>query len=107
MGLSGPLIVFAFIGAAVLAAVVTRLPDDTPKSPARGQIVGEPSIGGVHNRAALTRDDHAAGPFRSRHPRVFPWHMIGALGGHGPAALLGDIGSCGRESSRAKVCQYG
>ncbi|HEY9552421.1 MAG TPA: MFS transporter [Allosphingosinicella sp.] len=92
MGLSGPLIVFAFIGAAVLAAVVTRLPDDTPKSPARGQIVGEPSIGGVNNGAALTRDDRAAGPLRWRDPRVFAWHMIGAIGGHGHAALLGVIG---------------
>lgn len=92
MGLSGPLIVFAFIGAAVLAAVVTRLPDDTPRGPARGQIVGEPSIGGANNGVSLTRDDRANDPLRWRDPRVFAWHMIGAVGGHGHAALLGVIG---------------
>ena len=92
LGLSGPLIVFALIGAAVLAAVITRLPDDTPKSAARGQIVGEPSIGGANNGASLIGDDRPPAPLRWRDPRVFAWHMIGAIGGHGHAALLGVIG---------------
>ena len=92
LGLSGPLIVFALIGAVVLAAVITRLPDDTPKSAARGQIVGEPSIGGANNGASLIGDDRPPAPLRWRDPRVFAWHMIGAIGGHGHAALLGVIG---------------
>ena len=92
LGLSGPLIVFALIGAAVLAAVIARLPDDTPKSAARGQIVGEPSIGGANNGASLIGDDRPPAPLRWRDPRVFAWHMIGAIGGHGHAALLGVIG---------------
>jgi MFS family permease len=92
LGLSGPLIVFAFVGAAVLAAIATRLPDDTPKGPAKGQIVGEPSIGGANNGASLTGEDRPSEPLRWRDPRVFAWHMIGVIGGHGHAALLGVIG---------------
>src|SRR3546814_20582830 len=39
LGLSGPLIVFAFLGPAVLAAVVTTLPAAPPKPPPPGPIV--------------------------------------------------------------------
>lgn len=92
LGLSGPLIVFALLGAAVLAALAFRLPDDTPKNPARGQIVGEPWIGAANKGSALTRDGGTASPLRWRDPRVFVWHLIGAIGGHGHAALLSVIG---------------
>jgi MFS family permease len=92
LGLSGPLIVFAFIGAAVLAAVVIRLPDDAPRSEARGQIVAEPWIGGANKGSALAQPGRAAGHLRWRDPRVFVWHMIGAIGGHGHALLLGVVG---------------
>jgi MFS family permease len=88
LGLSGPLIVFAAIGALVLAAVAFRLPDDTPKAEARGQVVSYPSIGGTG--ASLERAER--GPLRWRDPRIFSWHMIGVVGGHGHAALLGVIG---------------
>ena len=90
LGLSGPLIVFAAIGVVVLLAVVTRLPDDTPRAAARGQIVDYPSIGGA---GAQLRNDSAEPPkLRWRDPRIFAWHMIGIVGGHGHAALLGVIG---------------
>lgn len=92
LGLSGPLIVFAVIGALVLAALAMRLPDDTPKRPARGQIVGEPSIGGAGEAAAPREEAEPAEPLRWRDPRIFAWHMIGVVGGHGHAALLGVIG---------------
>jgi MFS family permease len=45
LGLSGPLMIFALIGALVLAALVLRLPDDTPKQTARGPIVDYPFDG--------------------------------------------------------------
>ena len=42
LGLSAPLFAFAAIGAIVLFLLVLRLPDDTPRSEAKGQIVGLP-----------------------------------------------------------------
>jgi MFS family permease len=90
LGLSAPLIVFAGIGAVVLAWIVLRLPDDTPTSAARGPIVAYPAIGGSDPVAAGAQ----SGPVRLRwrDPRVLPWHLIGLVGGHGQAILLGVIG---------------
>ncbi|HEX8526934.1 MFS transporter [Allosphingosinicella sp.] len=90
LGLAGPLIVFAFIGAAVLLAVVLRLPDDTPRSAVRGQVADYPSIGGTAVPSLPPEPD--ARPLRWRDPRIFAWHMIGIVGGHGHAAALGVIG---------------
>ena len=92
LGLSGPLVVFAIIGAVVLAAIVTRLPDDTPKSPARGGVPDYPFMGGSGGPGAAPRDAEAGAPLRWRDPRVLPWHVIGVVGGHGQAAMLGVIG---------------
>jgi MFS family permease len=92
LGVSGPLIVFAGIGMIVLAAVVTRLPDDTPKGAARGQVVSYPSIGGASAPGAPRDEDGVPVKLRWRDPRVLPWHVIGITGGHGHAALLGVIG---------------
>jgi MFS family permease len=91
LGLSGPLIIFAAIGVAVLALVALRLPDDTPRSAARGEVVDYPSMGGflVGSRE---RGDEAQPRLRWRDPRVLPWHIVGVVGGHGNAALLGVIG---------------
>jgi MFS family permease len=90
LGLASPLIAFALIGALVLAAVALRLPDDTPKSEARGPIVAYPSIGA--GGAPVAPDDGAPRPLRWRDPRVRPWLIAGAVGGHGQAAALGVIG---------------
>ena len=92
LGLSGPLIVFAGVGAAVLAAVVLRLPDDTPRHSARGQIVQYPSVGGYGDAAVPKPEEDIPAKLRWRDPRIFVWHMIGVIGGHGHAALLGVIG---------------
>ncbi|WP_114954006.1 MFS transporter [Sphingosinicella terrae] len=102
LGLSAPLVVFAAIGALVLTALALRLPDDTPKTEAKGEIVSYPSIGGVGGgpaapaasaAAARPRRKQAAPPRLAwRDPRVLPWHIIGTAGGHGHAALLGVIG---------------
>jgi hypothetical protein len=92
LGLSGPLIIFAMIGMLVLAGLILRLPDDTPPNPARGQVVNYPSIGGVAG-GSMQRDDTRPPPrLKWRDPRVFAWHMLGVVGGHGHAALLGVIG---------------
>jgi hypothetical protein len=90
LGLSAPLIVFAGIGALVLLALILRLPDDTPRGPGRGRIASYPTIGGVG--AAPPETDDAPPPLRWRDPRILPWHLIGVIGGHGHAALLGVIG---------------
>jgi hypothetical protein len=94
LGLSGPLIVFAAIGVAVLVLVALRLPDDTPRSAARGEVVDYPSMGGFLVGSRERGDDvgGAGGRLRWRDPRVLPWHVIGVVGGHGQAALLGVIG---------------
>jgi MFS family permease len=92
LGLAGPLFVFAAIGAVVLAAVIFRLPDDTPKGEARGQVVSYPSIGGVGATGADRDDRPRRERLRWRDPRVRPWNAIGVAGGHGQAAMLGVIG---------------
>ena len=93
LGLSGPLIVFAGIGLVVLAAVALWLPDDTPRSSPRGQIVAYPSIGGIDGGGGQVESvEKVRPPLRWRDPRVLVWHVIGIVGGHGQAALLGVIG---------------
>ncbi len=90
LGLSAPLFAFAAIGALVLALLALRLPDDTPRSEAKGPIVAYPSIGGAD--APVASEDHAPARLHWRDPRVLPWHLIGIIGGHGHAVLLGVIG---------------
>ncbi len=91
LGLAGPLIIFALIGALVLAALVLRLPDDTPKQEARGRVVDYPSIGGMTRPPP---QENGGEPLRLRwtDPRILPWNIVGVIGGHGYAALLGVIG---------------
>src|SRR3954470_8922187 len=93
LGLAGPLFVFAAIGLPVLALVVLRLPDDTPRSGARGEVVDYPSMGGFLVGSRERGGDGGAGGggagsgrLRWRDPRVLRWHIIGVVGGHGNAA---------------------
>jgi len=90
LGLAAPLIAFAGIGAIVLALLVLRLPDDTPKSEARGPIAAYPALGS--GAAPVATGEGAAVQLRWRDRRVLPWHLIGIVGGHGHAILLGVIG---------------
>ena len=90
LGLASPLVVFAAIGALVLAAVALRLPDDTPSRAARGPIVAYPSIGA--GEPSVAPGEGASRPLRWRDPRVSPWLIAGVAGGHGQAAALGVIG---------------
>ena len=90
LGLAGPLIMFAAIGMVVLAALALRLPDDRPKREVHAEAVDYPSIGGA--ATAAVADATGRRKLRWRDPRVFAWHMIGIVGGHGHAALLGVVG---------------
>ena len=67
-------------------------PTTRRRSAARGPIVAYP----VDRRRAAPsrrREERERRPrLRWRDPRVLPWHMIGIVGGHGHAALLGVIG---------------
>ena len=90
LGLSAPLFAFALIGAVVLALLVLKLPDDTPRSEAKGRIVAYPAIGGGGAEPAPEESVPASLSWRDR--RVLPWHLIGIAGGHGHAVLLGVIG---------------
>ena len=92
LGLSGPLIVFAGIGALVLAALALRLPDDTPSHAARGPIVEYPASGGYGSGSSPQVPEADGAKLAWRDPRIYAWHMIGVVGGHGHAALLGVIG---------------
>ncbi|MBC2776817.1 MFS transporter [Parasphingopyxis sp. GrpM-11] len=98
VGLAGPLLVFAGIGIAVWLSVYFLLPNDTPRHKARGSIASEPSIGGFSGASAIASDDEEDEEGRSgerlrwRDPRIAPWLLIGVLGGHGHAAILGVIG---------------
>ncbi|MEA3041099.1 MAG: hypothetical protein QOC65_588 [Sphingomonadales bacterium] len=90
LGLAGPLIAFALIGMAVLMTLILRLPDDTPRREAKGQVADYAAIGGAG--AGAPRAESGSARLRWRDPRVFAWHMIGIVGGHGQAVLLGVIG---------------
>ncbi|QAY79850.1 MFS transporter [Sphingosinicella sp. BN140058] len=90
LGLAGPLFVFALLGALVLAALLTGLPDDRPVYPARGSVADYPSQGAIGPDGAADTGDDA--PLRWRDARIAPWLVIGTIGGHGHAALLGVIG---------------
>jgi len=94
LDLAAPLVVFAGIGALVLALVVLRLPDDTPKRNAKGPIVAYPSLGSASATATGEDEEEKEAPVKLgwRDPRVLPWHLIGIAGGHGHAILLGVIG---------------
>ena len=91
LGLAGPLIVFAGLGAIVLLLVATRLPDDTPKNPAKGQVADYPAIS---TTGASRSEDEDAAPakLRWRDPRVWRWLVAGTVGGHGQAVMLSVVG---------------
>ena len=91
LGLAAPLVVFAGIGLIVLALIVFRLPDDTPKNPAQGRVADYPVIG---TTGAGPQAERESGPsrLRWRDPRVRPWMIVGIIGGHGQAIVLSVVG---------------
>lgn len=91
LGLAGPLIVFAGIGAIVLILIATRLPDDTPHNSAKGRVADYPAISTM---GAARAEEEVAAPtkLRWRDPRVWRWLVAGTVGGHGQAVMLSVVG---------------
>ncbi|WP_338425860.1 MFS transporter [Sphingopyxis kveilinensis] len=101
VGLAGPLLVFAFIGLAVLIALRWRLPNDVPRFAARGSIISYPTTGASSQAAADEEEEEqipnglgatAPLPLRWADARVRPWLLAGFLGGQAQAMMLGVIG---------------
>ena len=91
LGLAAPLIVFSGIGLVVLALIVLRLPDDTPRNPAHGRIADYPMIGTTAGIRQPETED-VPGKLKWRDPRVWPWMLAGIIGGHGQAVVLSVVG---------------
>ncbi len=100
LGLTGPFLIFALIGVATLVALRMRLPNDTPSYPARGTAYDAPYSGSptAERAAPLEEDDEDAeipgGPHRLRwfEARLRPWVVVGLIGGHAQAMVLGIAG---------------
>lgn len=100
LGLAGPFLVFALIGAITLIALRLRLPNDEPQFAARGSAYESPYSGSPTSEVAEeTRDDDEdedcgpePGKLRWFEPRLRPWVICGLLGGHAQAMVLGIAG---------------
>jgi len=100
LGLAGPFLVFALIGAVTLIALRLRLPNDEPQFAARGSAHESPYSGSPTSEVAEeTRDDDEdedygpePGKLRWFEPRLRPWVICGLLGGHAQAMVLGIAG---------------
>lgn len=102
-GLAGPLIIFALFGVAVLVMLHLRLPNDTPRFEARGDVASYPSSAypssgsisapetdSVDLGAAQTPHEHVRLAWRDS--RLAAWLISGLIGGHAQATLLGVVG---------------
>ena len=102
VGLTGPFIIFAAIGIVTLIALRIRLPNDEPQFPARGRTYDAPYAGAsaesrendAEDEDDDEEDDGPAEPGRLRwfEPRLRPWVIIGLVGGHAQAMVLGISG---------------
>ncbi|MBG74359.1 MFS transporter [Qipengyuania sp. GH25] len=100
LGLAGPFLVFALIGAITLIALRLRLPNDEPQFAARGSAYESPYSGSPTSEVTEeTRDededeDYGPEPGKLRwfEPRLRPWVICGLLGGHAQAMVLGIAG---------------
>ena len=99
VGLTGPFIIFALIGLATLIALRLRLPNDVPQFAARGSAYDAPYAGGNASADAGEDDEEdedeiAVEPHKLRwfEPRLRPWVLVGLLGGHAQAMVLGISG---------------
>jgi len=100
LGLTGPFLAFAAIGAIALALLRLRLPDDEPRFAARGQAAPYASASGAPPDPGAdpgeTEDTPPADtePPRLtwRDPRLRPWVFAGLVGGHAQAMVQGIAG---------------
>ena len=96
VGLTGPFICFALIGAFALAALRLRLPDDVPQFEAKGAAYDAP-YASTSTAQYEDEDDEGEEPvephrLRWMEPRLRPWVTVGLLGGHAQAMILGIAG---------------
>ena len=98
IGLTGPFLAFAAIGAIALVLLRWRLPNDEPQYAARGQAAPYASASGAPADPGETGEAEdsalAADPPRLtwRDPRLRPWVFAGLIGGHAQAMVLGIAG---------------
>ena len=101
LGLAGPFLIFALIGAVTLIALRLRLPNDEPQFPARGSTYESPYSGSPTSDMPKTigganedEDEEQVEPRKLRwfEPRLRPWVISGLLGGHAQAMVLGIAG---------------
>jgi MFS family permease len=100
-GLSGPLIIFAIFGIGVLAWLHLRLPSDTPRFEARGDVASYPTSAPASAPGGDDDDEVGLGAAKSpqaavrlpwRDSRLIAWLVSGLVAGHAQAVLLGVIG---------------
>ena len=98
VGLTGPFLIFTLIGVATLVVLRLRLPNDTPSFPARGTTYDAPYSGSpqAEPTGSAEEDDEPipGGPHKLRwlEPRLRPWVIVGLIGGHAQAMVLGIAG---------------
>lgn len=101
LGLTGPFLAFALVGAVALVLLRLRLPDDEPRYATRGAAVAYSSASGApaDPQEATESDDPIDQAARAeaarlswRDPRLRPWVFAGLVGGHAQAMVLGISG---------------
>lgn len=101
LGLTGPFLAFALVGAVALVLLRLRLPDDEPRYATRGAAVAYSSASGApaDPQEATESDDPIDQPAGAeaarlswRDPRLRPWVFAGLVGGHAQAMVLGISG---------------
>ena len=98
VGLTGPFLIFALIGVIALVALRWRLPNDEPQFPARGKAYDAPYSGSPTSEMSRGDDEdeneEQVEPHKLRwfEERLRPWVIIGLIGGHAQAMVLGISG---------------
>ncbi|MBB3764626.1 MFS transporter [Sphingomicrobium lutaoense] len=94
LGLSGPLFVFAVLGALVFAFILAGLPNDLGRRRGRGAAMSYPSVAspptGASVRAATGQ--RMKKRLRWHDPRIRGWILAGVASNHAMAAILTVVG---------------
>lgn len=96
-GLIGPYIAFALIGLAAIVTLRLYLPNDTPHYAARGEAFDAP-YGGASAGASANEEENADAALAPSkrlgwwEHRLRPWVIMGLVGGHAHAMILGIVG---------------
>ncbi len=94
LGLTGPFLIFSLIGVAALIALRLRLPNDEPQYPARGTTAPYAGSANATRDEVPVEESSGTPPHKLRwfEPRMRPWVVVGLLGGHAQAMVLGIAG---------------